>query len=158
MNKGLAHLLVATICATGLPVFAQSGSAKPSCAPGDAVVWENTNTKAYLLPGDKYYGKHEARRIRVQVSSGQRRLSPRRQQRRVEVDRLDAISDDFFSRTDGERDTFRSTPSRQAPPKIGGNGLPDPVAHGDLKGASRHETSPADCVAHASYLSRSYGP
>src|SRR5450759_2303656 len=158
MNKGLAHLLVATICATGLPVFAQSGSAKPSCAPGDAVVWENTNTKAYLLPGDKYYGntKHGAYACRSAADSGG--YHPRRQQRRVEVDRLDAISDDFFSRTDGERDTFRSTPSRQAPPKIGVNRLPDPVAHGDLKGASRHETSPADCVAHASYLSRSYGP
>ena len=72
MNKGLAHLLVATICATGLPVFAQSGSAKPSCAPGDAVVWENTNTKAYLLPGDKYYGntKHGAYACRSAADSG----------------------------------------------------------------------------------------
>src|SRR5450631_4759019 len=72
MNKGLAYLLVATICATGLPAFAQSGTAKPSCAPGDAVVWENTNTKAYHLPGDKYYGntKHGAYACRSAADSG----------------------------------------------------------------------------------------
>lgn len=72
MNKGLAYLLIAIICATGLPVFAQSATAKPSCAPGDAVVWENAHTKAYHLPGDKYYGntKHGAYACRSAADSG----------------------------------------------------------------------------------------
>jgi hypothetical protein len=54
-----------------LAAHAQTGGAKPSCATGDAVVWENTSTKVYHLQGDTYYGntKHGAYACRSAADS-----------------------------------------------------------------------------------------
>ena len=56
----LTFALAAAMAATALPAFAQSGAtttrAMPTCSVGDAVVWENTKTKAYHLQGDAYFG------------------------------------------------------------------------------------------------------
>jgi hypothetical protein len=51
-----ATVLAVALSAIGTPSIAQTSAPKPTCAAGDAVVWENTRSKVYHLEGDKYYG------------------------------------------------------------------------------------------------------
>ena len=55
MRRFLIVLCAAASIATG-SASAQSSAAKPSCAPGDPVVWVNTNSGVYHMQGDRYYG------------------------------------------------------------------------------------------------------
>ena len=54
MQRFLMAIFAAALIATG-SVSAQSAT-KPSCAPGDPVVWVNTNSGVYHMQGDRYYG------------------------------------------------------------------------------------------------------
>jgi hypothetical protein len=67
----LGLLIAVTLGTSSTGAGAQTAGAKPTCAAGDTVVWENTNSKAYHLPGDKYYGntKHGAYACRSAADS-----------------------------------------------------------------------------------------
>ena len=54
-----AAAAVAAGLSLGSPAFARSSMSmsKPTCAAGDTVVWVNTKSKVYYMPGASYYGK-----------------------------------------------------------------------------------------------------
>ncbi len=70
-HRVFAFLFPAVLCVGSLAAQAQTAGAKPVCAAGDAVVWENTSSKAYHLAGDKFYGntKHGAYACRSTADS-----------------------------------------------------------------------------------------
>ncbi len=50
LSHGFAGLVLAAAVLAGAPALAQSTAAKPSCAAGDTVVWENSRPKSIMSP------------------------------------------------------------------------------------------------------------
>lgn len=60
--RTLAAVAAVAVLSAVTPAFARSSMSSmtmsmPKCAAGDAVVWVNTRSKVYYLPGASYYGK-----------------------------------------------------------------------------------------------------